>query len=310
MSEVADCLRLLGDATRLRILHLLEQEPLTVAELQDILGLGQSTVSGHLGKLKQADVLHDVAEGSARRYRLRDDIDSLWTTTWATVAKLSQDDRAVKEDRLRLQALREAREQSWVERVAGSLDRAYAPGRTWEAIAHGFLQLTNLGMTADIGAGDGAMIGLIAPRCDQLICIDPSTAMREAGERRINAEGHPNVVYQAGSGETIPLADASCDTVLFLQSLQYIADPAQALRESRRVLRPGGSLLVLTLVAHSHPEAERYGHRHSGFTTDQLTGWVGDFADVTCFSLPAELRPPRFQTVVLTARVPASPTGR
>ena len=70
---IGDHLRLLADETRLRVLHLLTEEPLTVAELQDVLELGQSSISGHLAKLKQAGLTHDVPEGSARRYRLRDD---------------------------------------------------------------------------------------------------------------------------------------------------------------------------------------------------------------------------------------------
>jgi len=61
---------------------LLEQEPLTVAELQEVLELGQSSISGHLAKLKGAALIHDLAEGSARRYRLREDHQGTLRIAW------------------------------------------------------------------------------------------------------------------------------------------------------------------------------------------------------------------------------------
>ena len=254
------------------------------------------------GKLKRADIIHDVAEGASRRYRVRDDSPDTWATTWSTVAGLSTDDPEIVADRQRLEVLRTSRGQSWVERVAGCLDREYAPGRTWEPIAHGFLQLIKTGVVLDVGAGDGAMINLLAPRCRELICLDPSSHMIAAGETRISEAGVTNVRYLEGDGEHMPVANDSCDLVLFLQSLQYIADPAAALAEAGRVLAPGGTLLVLTLASHDHQEALRYGHRHFGFEPHTLTEWCAGLDDVTCYSLTPEARPPRFQPLVLSAR--------
>jgi ArsR family transcriptional regulator len=105
-------------------------------------------------------------------------------------------------------------------------------------------------------------------------------------------------------GEKLPLADSACDSVLFLQSLQYISDPAAALREALRVLAPGGRLLVLTLVSHDFVEAERYGHRHRGFLVEDLQRWCAGLADTNAYTLPPEDQPPRFQTLVFTGRKP------
>ena len=306
MNRIADWLRLLADDTRLRILHLLHQEPLTVAELQDILGLGQSSVSGHLGKLKRADIIHDVAEGAARRYRLRDDWPKAWTTAWSTVSELSKTDAEIIGDHRRLEELRAARGQSWVERMAGSLDREYAPGRTWNTLAHGILQLIDIGVVLDVGAGDGAMINLFAPRSQQLICVDPSPHMITAGESRIRDGGFSNVRYLEGQAESLPIDANSCDVVPFIQSLQYISDPAAALREAERVLAPGGIMLGLTLHAHDHQEAIRYGHKHMGFRPGQIAEWSSHFEQYTCYELPAETRPPRFQSLVFSGRKPKS----
>ncbi len=298
---IGDTLRLFADETRLRVLHLLEREPLTVAELQQVLDLGQSSISGHLAKLKQAGLIHDLAEGSARRYRLREDADTPLRTAWHAVKDLSRAEPLFAGDAERLEALRTTRGASWVERVAGSLHREYAPGRTWESLCHGLMAFARFGRCVDVGAGDGAMATLLAPRCTQLTCVDPSPAMVQAGRERVAAARLANVAFVAAAGESLPLPDASADAVLFLQSLQYVDDPERCLAEAVRLCAPGGRLLVLTLVEHDHAEAEAFGHRHRGFSATKLRRWTRTLRRHETYSLPPETRMPRFQTLVFTA---------
>jgi SAM-dependent methyltransferase len=301
MSAIGDHLRLLGDETRLRVLHLLESEPLTVAELQDVLDLGQSSISGHLAKLKQAGLIHDLPEGSARRYRIREDAEPRLRTAWGSVRDLSRQEPQFASDSRRLTEQLRTRGTSWVDRVAGSLHREYAPGRTWESLCHGLLLFARFGRCVDVGAGDGAMIELIAPQADTLTCVDPSDAMVAAGTERVTAMRLDAVRYVQAPGEQLPLEDGSCDSVLFLQSLQYVEDPAKALGEAARILAPGGRLLVVTLMRHDFAESERYGHRHRGFTVEELKRWTRPLAEHRLVTLPAETRAPRFQTIILTA---------
>jgi DNA-binding transcriptional ArsR family regulator len=309
MHALGDRLRLLADETRLRVLHLLQAEPLTVAELQELLDLGQSSISGHLAKLKTAGLIHDVPEGSSRRYRLRADPPDGLAATWQAVLALSSVEPQVGLDRERLDALRRSRGAAWVDRVAGSLHREYAPGRTWESLCQGLLFFADFGRCIDIGAGDGAMLELIAPRARSLTCVDPSEAMVAAGTARLESlragGGFGEVRFLTAPGEAVPVENGCADSVLFLQSLQYIAHPDKALREAGRLLAPGGRLLVLTLVAHQFAESDRYGHRHRGFTPRELTTWCKGLTDVRTDLLPPETRPPHFQTVILTARKPA-----
>ena len=301
MALLGDHLRLFADDTRLRILHLLAAEPLTVAELQEVLELSQSSISGHLAKLKTAALIHDLAEGSARRYRLREDAPERLRAAWDAVRELSLDDPQHTADRERLEAVRAERATSWVERVAGELHRAYAPGRTWESLAHGLVQFARFGRTLDVGAGDGALLELIAPRAEHVICIDPSQRMVDAGVQRAKALRLANVGWQLARGEQLPLPDESQDSVLFLQSLQYVEEPARALAEATRVLAPDGRLLVLTLRRHDFVEAEAFGHRHRGFAVDQLKRWTPALSDHRGYDLPAEPKAPRFQSLVFTA---------
>lgn len=300
MNQLSDCLRLLADDNRLRILHLLEHEPLTVAELQDILQLSQSSVSSHLGKLKRAGFLYDVAEGSAHRYRLREDIGEPARACWLAVRQLSGSNPAIADDRRRLAELRSATRASWVERVAGHLHREYAPGRTWEALGHAFLAALDLGDCLDVGAGDGAMMELLLGSCRSLTCVDPAAAMVAAGKRRI-AEGKlQGAEFIQASAEDMQLAPQRFDSVLFLQSLQYIADPQAALARALELLRPKGRLICLTLSSHDYPEAERYGHRHPGFQRQQLLDWVQGRGQARCLTLAPEAKPPRFTPLLLT----------
>jgi len=307
---IADHLRLLADETRLRVLHLLEQEPLTVAELQEVLELGQSSISGHLAKLKGAALIHDLAEGSARRYRLREDHQGTLRIAWRAMRELSKDEPRFAADRRRLDEIRAQRGTSWVDRVAGSLHREYAPGRTWESLCHGLLHFADFGRCIDIGAGDGAMIELLAPRALRLTCIDPSALMVAAGRERLQTLQLPAVEFLQAPGEELPLPDHSADSVLFLQSLQYIADPAEALSEAVRILAPGGRLLVLTLASHEFAESDAFGHRHRGFAVNDLKRWTRALEHPLSYVLPPESRAPRFQTLIFTASRAGRAPGR
>lgn len=302
MPACANLLRLLADETRLRILHLLEAEPLTVAELTEVLDLGQSSISGHLAKLKQAGLVHDVAEGSAHRYRLRDDAPGDLRAAWLAARSLSAGDPAIAADRAAQERLRDARGRDWVGRVAGLLHREYAPGRTWDSLAHAFAGAARFGRCLDVGAGDGALAGMLAPSTSRLVCVDPSAAMIEAGRARCRELKLGNVDWLKAPGEQLPLPDAGQDTVLLLQSLQYVEDPARVLAECGRVLAPGGRLLCLTLASHDHEEAARYGHRHRGFRDADLRAWVkGWCREPRLVQLPPEARAPRFQSIILIA---------
>jgi ArsR family transcriptional regulator len=124
--------------------------------------------------------------------------------------------------------------------------------------------------------------------------------MADACDARVRALRLGNVRVHRARGEALPVPDACADSVLLLQSLQYMDEPAQAVAEALRVLAPGGRLLALTLARHQHVEAERYGHRHHGFTDKELRQWCRGLRDVHLDPLPPEARQPRFQTIVVT----------
>jgi ArsR family transcriptional regulator len=258
-------LGLLADPTRLRLLALLGDEELSVAELVSITELAQSRVSSHLGRLREAGLLRMRPEGASTFYALNDAMPGEGRKLWELVrSRLS--DRVLESDNERRNVVVKARagEGSWLDSVAGEMERHYSPGRTWEALAHGFLGLTELGDVLDVGSGDGFVAGLLVQRARTVTCLDRGERMIDAAKARLRR--FSNVAFELGDMHELPFADASFDQVLLFNVLQYSRDPSRALSEAARVTRKAGALAVLTLNAHAHDAVTApYGHVQQGF---------------------------------------------
>jgi len=304
VTDTVELLRLFGDATRVRLAALLERDELTVAEITRITELPQSRVSTHLGKLREAGVLRDRREGASTYYSMNDGaMPADVRRVWAVVAG-DLDEPLLQADRERCAALVRARDGgSWPDTVAGQMERYYSPGRTWEAIARGLLGLVHAGDVLDAGSGDGAVAELLAPRARSITCLDRSEKVLEAARKRL---GHlPNVELVPGDLHQLPFPDNRFDQVLLFHVLVYAEDPARAIAEVARVLRPGGELVVTTLAPHEHHEATAaYGHVHSGVPAEDLRNWLaGAGLQVErCEITSREKRPPNFEVISAFAR--------
>jgi len=299
LSASTDLLRLLADPTRVRLLNLLEDGELSVAELVRATRLPQSRVSTHLGKLREGGLVRDRRVGSSSLYSISgsEETRALWERVHLQTA-----DPLLEEDRRRLRAAQLSREQTWAESVAGQMERHYSPGRTWEAALHGLLGLVRLGDVLDVASGDGALAELIAPRARSITCLDVSAKVVAAGRARL---AHlPQVDFRVGDMHALPFPDASFDAVLFSNTLTYADDPARALAEAARVLRPGGALAGVTLRAHDHREAARgFDHVQLGFAPAALRAALEahGFEVALCEVTSREKRPPHFEIVTLHA---------
>jgi ArsR family transcriptional regulator len=247
LSGCSAFLRTISDSTRLRLVALLEREELTVAELATVTRLAQPRVSTHLARLKELDLVRDRRAGVSAYYRFNGEVDPETLKLW-TALREAADDALLRDDARRLASVLSKRSQrvGWADAVAGDMERHYSPGRTWEALARGFVHLLDLGDVLDVASGDGVIAELLAPHAKSITCVDASERVVDAARKRLADRG--NVTVSAGDMHALDLDDRRFDLVLLMHALPYAERPAVALAEAARVLRPGGQLLVCTLA--------------------------------------------------------------
>lgn len=298
-------LRLLADATRVRLLLLLDREELSVAELAAITQLAQPRVSTHLSRLKEAGLVTDRRDGVFVYYRTSEAASNPSLEELRQLLLRNTEDPLVQQDIDRIQPVLSKRngDGTWADSVAGDMERHYSPGRTWEATARGLVHLIEPGDVLDIASGDGVLAELLAPRARKVVCLDISERVAEAGRQRLKA--CRNVTFEVGDMHALPVEDASFDTVLLMHALTYTKDPAQVFGEAARALRKNGKLLAVTLEKHSHSKAVApFNHVNLGFTRQQLEGLAqGAGLQVQACTVSAvEKRTPNFSVLALSAR--------
>ena len=297
-------LHLFGDPTRVRLLNLVAQEELTVAELTTITELQQPRVSTHLGKLREAGLVRDRKVGASTYYSVNEEtMPAPARALWKLLRAQIQDD-VIDSDKKRMQQLVRARDkaQSWPDAVAGQMERYYSPGRTWEATARGLIGLLKLGDVLDAGSGDGAIAQLLAPRSKSVTCFDRSERVMAAARQRLGREG--NVRFAVGDLHELGFGEAQFDQVLLFNVLTYTHTPARVIAEAARVLRPGGDLVVVTLEAHQQEDVvAAYQHVNNGFSVLALKKMLqkAGLAVESCAVSSREKREPHFQVITAVA---------
>jgi ArsR family transcriptional regulator len=304
MSASWDTLKALSDPTRVRLLALVMREELSVAELQEILGMGQSRISSQLALLRQAGLVSDRREGKKAFYSLRPNLAPKHLALLRAAADAVGDLPAMAEDRDSLdRVLQKRRRQSeqYFNLIAGRLGKNYFPGRSWEAIGHLALRLTPPIVIADLGAGEGLISQLLAHRAKQVWCIDNSPRMVEVGTELARKNGLANLAYRLGDIERVPLGDRSVDLAILSQALHHAQHPQNAVNEAHRILKPGGQLVVLDLNEHTFVKArEAYADVWLGFKESALHGFLkkAGFQKVEVAAVARESEEPHFETLL------------
>ena len=185
--------------------------------------------------------------------------------------------------------------------LAGKFGKQYVPGRSWKGLAEGLLKILNYNVVVDFGAGEGTLSQLLAQRAEKVIAIDNSAKMVEFGEELAKQHGLENLEYRLGDIEDAPVEGDSVDLAIFSQALHHAEKPARALAEAFRVLKPGGTLVVLDLLQHNFEQArELYYDTWLGFSEvelKQLLAGAG-FEKVEVTTVDRETEPPYFQTLL------------
>ncbi|MGJ8657243.1 MAG: ArsR/SmtB family transcription factor [Akkermansiaceae bacterium] len=303
--SIINSLKIISDPTRLRILHLLDDQELSVADLQEVLNMGQSRISTQLSQLRNEDLTTDRRVGKNNLYSasIPTNLTSIITAAAKELQETQQDKAALKH----LLSKRRNKSKAYFDQLAGKFGKQYVPGRSWKALAEALLKILNYDTVADLGAGEGTLSQLLAQRAKKVIAIDSSEKMVEFGTKLAKEHDLPNLEYRQGDISAPPIDDTSVDLAIFSQALHHAERPAKALREALRILKPGGTLIVLDLLQHNFEQAkELYYDLHLGFSEVELFTIItqAGFHSIDVVIADKEPEPPHFQTLLAVARKP------
>lgn len=279
LSVLVQQLRAAGEVTRARILALLAHGELSVGELAQVLNQSQPRLSRHLKFLTGAGLVERLPEGAWVFYRLpvegraRALVDTLNAT-------IDQEDADIRRDRVRLaevKAERAGAADEYFSRVADDWDKLRALHYSEADIEKAVLAAAGAGpfeLVIDFGTGTGRMLALFAGKARRVEGIDLSHQMLTVARSKLQEVGAGNASVRHGDATATPYPDDCASLVIIHQVLHFLDDPARALNEAARVLKPGGKLVVVDFAPHTleHLRTD-HAHRHLGVSEDDLERW-------------------------------------
>ena len=275
VKKAGELYRLLGDEARLRLLRVLagKHGRLNVTELTSVLGIAQSGVSRHLRLLKEAGLVVEERGGGFSFYRLSAALldggfGGLWPALQAQFVDAAHT-AAVRGDEARLHDVIRLRKENF---ETHGTDRAqFVPGRSWAAWSRALGLLLPPLEVADIACGEGYLSVESSYWAKRVVGIDRSTDVLKRAKALASRRGARNITWKRGEMEKLPLGNETADVALLSQALHHAAEPARAVAEASRILRPGGRVLVLDLREHDQEWVrERVGDRWLGFNPGNL----------------------------------------
>ena len=293
--SASSLLRAVADPARLRLLHLLHTEELSVGELVRVLELPQSSVSRHLKSLREEGLVIDRASGPATYYRaaLQTGLANGQGGIRQALAGILPPDQLPSADRRKLDrvlALRAAEQGQFFDRIGLQWDalRESCFGASFHLEA--FLTLLPREWTvADLGTGTGYLLPHLARHFDRVIAVDISSAMLQQAERRITpGDNLTQIEFHEGRLEQLPLKPASVDLCLAILMLHHLDNLDQAVPELARVTRKGGQVLIVDFEPHTNAAFQlRMADERPGINPRELSDKLkaAGFTDITQHAL-------------------------
>ena len=276
--ELITALEAAGEITRIRLIALLAEAELTVSELITILGQSQPRISRHLKLLAEAGLVERHREGAWAFFRLNDR-GAMGEVAQAIVARLDRADPVLANDHARLSDVRRARSEQaarYFAEQAEDWDRIrslHVPEERVEAALRDIIGKKTFHAVLDLGTGTGRMLELMAPFAQRAVGVDQSPAMLNVARARIEHAGLRNAQLRQGDIYALPVEHDAYDLVVVHQVLHYLDDPARALREAVRTLRPGGRIVIIDFAPHELEFLrEKHAHRRLGFSPEEISG--------------------------------------
>lgn len=313
---IHDHLSTLSDATRSRILRLLDRHELTVSELCGVVQLPQSTVSRHLKALGDAGWTSSRTEGTSHLYTMtRDELDPAARRLWLLVREQVAAMAAAAQDERRLQGLlaeRRTKSQEFFSSSAGQWDRVREElfGDRFHLSALAALA-EPASVVGDLGCGTGQVTAALAPFVARVVAVDTSAAMLQAAKKRLHDVD--NVDLRRGDLEALPIDDGRLDTAILTLVLHHLAEPERALAEVSRVLKPNGRLVAVDMQPHDRESyRQQMGHVWLGFSEEQMRRLLTEsgFTDIRIVPLPPAAKAKGPGVFVATARKEMQPRRR
>lgn len=284
----------LADATRLRLLRLLEQHELGVVDLCEVLQMPQSTVSRHLKVLSDQGWVLNRRKATTNLYSMPNgELAPAARKLWTLAREQTGDWATLAQDELRLQrrlAKRPGDARAFFAGAAGEWDKLRSELYGDRFMSAALLSLLPSHWTvADLGCGTGQLVADLSPCVQHVIGIDNSPAMLKAAGKRTRSL--KNIELREGDLTALPIKDATCHAAVLALVLTYIEEPQKVLREAHRILKPGGKIVIIDLLLHDRDDFRREMEQlHMGFDPAHMRSILqsAGFPNTTCHALPPE----------------------
>lgn len=230
-------LKALADPIRLRLLALCVRGEATVSELTEVTGQSQPRISQHLKQLCSAGFLERFRDGQFAYFRVS--LDSANAAQRRRLfALLPGDEDTFQRDFEKLCELR----------ISTGMPVPEQDNEEVRRLHHALIELTvamPLGDLLDIGSGQGRILKLLGSRTQRAVGVDIDADARQLARAELLLAGIENCSLRKGDMYDLPFASGEFDTVVLDDVLTTAKEPIAAIKEARRILKPGGRMLLL-----------------------------------------------------------------
>lgn len=279
LDNILNALKAAGEETRMRILALFSGGELTVTELVSVLRQSQPRISRHLRLLCEAGLLERHREGTWIFYRLADGGDRT-KLIHSLMELIPYSDQILQHDQERLADVKKERNKkaaSYFQENAANWDKIrslYVPEKQVEDYLLEAISDMKIDDLLDVGTGTGRMLELFSDKAKRGIGIDLSREMLAIARSHLEQMELRHMHVRQGDMYDLALKDGSMDLVLFHQVLHFADDPLAAIKETSRILKADGRVIIVDFLPHDMEKLrEEYAHRRLGFSESEVQEW-------------------------------------
>ncbi|MBT5186749.1 MAG: metalloregulator ArsR/SmtB family transcription factor [Kordiimonadaceae bacterium] len=279
LNNILIALKAVGEETRIRILALFNSGELTVTELVSVLRQSQPRISRHLRLLCEAELLERHREGTWIFYRLSDNGRKAQLIK-ALMEFVPFNDQILQHDQERLTEVKKKRDKKasqYFQENAVNWDKIrslYVPEKEVEDYLLDVTGTELINDFLDVGTGTGRMLELYADRVKHGVGIDLSREMLAIARSQLEKKKIRHMQVRQGDMYDLALIDQSMDFVLFHQVLHFADDPLSAIKETSRILRQNGRVIIVDFLPHQlEVLRNEHAHRRLGFSQKEVKDW-------------------------------------